>query len=255
MPSHYRNNTKAGNCYKDFPELYDILYARYLRSIPDFVKLVENNTPPRGAILDIAAGTGEVTIPLLKQGYHVTALDVHGGMLKELEQKAARQKLRNYSLMHKNMSALAGHGQFDTVCIRQAINYLPSARALKNGFAKMYAALKPGGALVFNAPNFTIATKHYPPVHSLYEKDGLSAFVLETNALRKRTLTHRQNAILWSMDRAPHYITDANIFYMYTKDEFADALTVAGFRKITFLASGLTNYDKKSKTLYCVAKK
>ena len=45
----------SGNSYKKFPALYDLLYQRYFKSVPDFVSLVKTNTPKGGLILDLAA--------------------------------------------------------------------------------------------------------------------------------------------------------------------------------------------------------
>src|SRR3989338_5757830 len=85
----------SGNSYKNFPALYDLLYQRYLKSVPDFVSLAKTNTPKGGLILDLAAGTGEVTIPLLQNGFKVVSLDSNNGMLRELRRKAKKIGVKN----------------------------------------------------------------------------------------------------------------------------------------------------------------
>ena len=87
----------SGNSYNTFPTLYDLLYQRYLASVPDFVSLIARHTPAKGAILDLAAGTGEVSIPLLHRGFAVTSLDRSKGMLNVLQAKAKKEKIKTMS--------------------------------------------------------------------------------------------------------------------------------------------------------------
>jgi len=46
-------------------------------------------------ILDAAGGTGRITIPLAKMGYHVTLCDISPAMLKVAKQKLLKQKLQH----------------------------------------------------------------------------------------------------------------------------------------------------------------
>lgn len=250
-----RNKLLRGNVYNSFPELYDLLYRRYLKSIPDFINLVGKNTPKNGTVLDMAAGTGEVTIPLLKKNYQVSSLDMHRGMLKELRRKVQKGGLKNHATIFKDMNLLTGKNKFDTICIRQAINYYKNPKSLEKGIKKVFSALKDTGSFIFNAPNFKIGTKKFKTVHTLYENTDLNVFVVETNTLKGRVLTHNQNTILWGSSINPKFVSDSNSFYMYTKEEFEHALIHAGFRKIRFFSSGLIPYRKDDKTLYCVATK
>lgn len=234
------------NSYKKFPELYDLLYQRYLGTASDFALLVESNTPVRGLILDLAAGTGEVSIPLLKKGFRVTSLDLNGGMLRQLKLKAEKSKIRDYNLKILDMKKLRFTERFDTVCVRQAVGYFVGKKTLETGFKKIFNSLKKGGKFIFNAPNYK-GKKTYPSVYNIYRKGKLNAFVLETNKVNGRILKHKQYSIVWSDGRAPKFIADENSFYMFHKNEFESALKKSNFSKIDFSGS--------VKTLYCVAVK
>lgn len=236
----------SGNSYKKFPELYDLLYQRYLNSVPDFVALVKKNTPSGGRILDLAAGTGEVTIPLLKSGFEVVSLDKNKGMLKELKSKAKKQGVKNFHIIISDMKKASYREKFDSVCIRQAINYFIGAEALEAGLKKIFASLKDGGKFIFNAPNYR-GEKKYPVVSNYYENGRQRAFVLETNKLSGKVLRHKQYSIVWTDSKEPNFATDENLFYMFTKKEFGNALEKSGFSKTEFTGS--------AKTLYCVATK
>lgn len=234
----------SGNSYKKFPELYDLLYQRYLKSVPDFIALVESNTPSRGKILDIAAGTGEVSIPLLKNGFTVTSVDLNKGMLKELKLKAEKSGVRNYRTIPLDMRKLSYKREFDSVCMRQAVNYFIGIKNLKTGFKNICDALKSGGRFIFNAPDYR-GEKKYPTVSNFYQKGTQNAFVLEMNKMNRKILNHIQHSIIWENDKEPISVTDKNSFYMFTKKEFENALKNSGFSKMEWSGS--------KKTLYCVA--
>ena len=223
-----------------------MLYQRYLNSVPDFVALVKKNTPSGGRILDLAAGTGEVTIPLLKSGFEVVSLDKNKGMLKELKSKAKKQGVKNFHIIISDMKKASYREKFDSVCIRQAINYFIGAETLEAGLKKIFASLKDGGKFIFNAPNYR-GEKKYPVVSNYYENGRQRAFVLETNKLSGKVLRHKQYSIVWTDSKEPNFATDENLFYMFTKKEFGNALEKSGFSKTEFTGS--------AKTLYCVATK
>ncbi|RXI96761.1 class I SAM-dependent methyltransferase [Anaerobacillus alkaliphilus] len=70
----------------DDPILYDKENEAYLPELPLLVKWAEKSN---GTIIDIACGTGRVTIPLAKRGYNLIGIDVHKGMLDEAKKKSA----------------------------------------------------------------------------------------------------------------------------------------------------------------------
>lgn len=234
----------SGNCYSDFPELYDVLYQRYLHSAEDFARLVAENSSRGGLILDLAAGTGEVSIPLLARGFRVTSIDASRGMLGELKNKAIKLGIKNVVPVVADMGMLAYKDIFDVVCIRQAINYFLGTPSLRKGLKKIRRALKDGGAFVFNAPNYK-GQKEYPSASNLYKNTKCTAFVVETNALKNRLLRHEQYSLLWDYRTKPLFIRDENTFFLFTKKEFSRCLRDAGFSKIQFREAG--------KTLTCIA--
>ncbi len=235
-----------GNSYKKFPGLYDLLYQRFLKTVPDFVSLVKKNTPKRGLILDLAAGTGEVTIPLLRHGFTVVSLDASIGMLKQLQKKAKMAGIKKYRTKVLDMKKLNYQGKFDVVCIRQAINYFMGTRSLTSGLKRINASLKRDGKFIFNAPNYQ-GQKNYKTTYHYYNKASQSAVVVETNTIERKTLRHTQYSIVWRNNNMPTFVNDENSFYIFTKKEFESSLKKSGFSKIRFSGS--------AKTLYGVATK
>jgi len=248
----------SGNCYDIFPEFYDLLYRRYLKSTDLFVKLVKKNTSRGGRILDLAAGTGEVSVPLLGQGFKVISFDKSSGMLKELARKSRKQGIGGYSTLVGDINHIKlPHAKFDTICIRQAINYYNGFSQLRTGLVKIRRLLKTDGRFIFNAPNFKKEKDEFSVVENLYKADdGINAFVLETNKISGRMLSHKQNSIVWGGGlNEPIHIFDENKFYIFTKTDFEKALKSAGFSVVNFYSTNLQPYSSKDKTIYCLAEK
>jgi len=70
---------------------YDAYYETFLGAIEHHVdwELLRTHLPPNrdARILDAAGGTGRMTLPLARMGYHVTLCDISLGMLEVAKQK------------------------------------------------------------------------------------------------------------------------------------------------------------------------
>jgi len=103
-------------------------------------------------LLDVACGTGAITVPL-SRAYQVSGLDIAPGMLA-----VARGKLPgDVPLCVADMTSFMLSTRFDAiVCAYQGVNHLLSLPAWQSFFDCAYRHLNPGGVLVFD-----IATVRY----------------------------------------------------------------------------------------------
>ncbi|KGR78852.1 class I SAM-dependent methyltransferase [Ureibacillus manganicus] len=76
--------------YND-PILYDKENESYLAELPF---LLEWASKMGGPIIDVACGTGRITIPLAKEGYKLIGVDIHKGMLEEAKSKSSNNLLQ-----------------------------------------------------------------------------------------------------------------------------------------------------------------
>lgn len=75
----------------DNPTLYDQENDAFTDEVPFLSKWAAKMGGP---IIDIACGTGRVTIPLASKGFHLIGVDVHNGMLNEARKKSSKQELQ-----------------------------------------------------------------------------------------------------------------------------------------------------------------
>ncbi|WP_225986050.1 class I SAM-dependent methyltransferase [Psychrobacillus glaciei] len=75
----------------DNPISYDIENNAYVGEIPF---LIEWASKKRGTIIDLACGTGRITIPLAQNGFNLIGVDLHAGMLEQAKKKAEELQLK-----------------------------------------------------------------------------------------------------------------------------------------------------------------
>ena len=109
----------------------------------------ENGIAPKN-ILDLACGTGSITVPLAKRGYALTGIDLSAEMLSLAQSKSddANVKIR---FSEQNIALFQAGGSFDAViCSFDGINYLTSPKDVQSCFASVAETLSENGIFVFD---------------------------------------------------------------------------------------------------------
>lgn len=98
-------------------------------------------------LLDVGCGTGKSFLPMLAQGWEVTACDISPAMLE-----LARGKVGDAAdLAVADMRELPSFGEFDLIwALDDAVNYLLSDKELEKALRGMRRNLVPGGLLLFD---------------------------------------------------------------------------------------------------------
>lgn len=101
-------------------------------------------------IADVACGTGNITLRLAKAGHSVTGIDISEDML-EVACAKARRAMLGVPFVRQDMRSLALHKPVDAViCACDGVNYLLTMEDVGAFFAAAHAALRKGGALLFD---------------------------------------------------------------------------------------------------------
>ncbi len=123
---------------------YDAWAAHYARL------MAACGVPEKGKCVECACGTGNLTLRLRKKGYQITGTDLSGDMLAAAMEKA-RGAGETIPFVRQDMRALSVPRRVDCVLSTcDGVNYLTGPEDVRAFFTAAFAALKPGGALIFD---------------------------------------------------------------------------------------------------------
>jgi ubiquinone/menaquinone biosynthesis C-methylase UbiE len=135
--------------YND-PEAYDWVVDKYLgrsKLAQDLGKLLEKLIVKKGVILDLAAGTGVLSLELAKRGYHVYAADISYNMINKLQTEAKRQSLKIFSLqLDLNTKLPFENNSFSAVVTSSANRYI---RDVDHFLSEIYRILQKNGYFIW----------------------------------------------------------------------------------------------------------
>ena len=131
--------------------MYDYLAPYYDALVADeeatkaWVSLIEDYIP-KGDLMELACGSGEITIMLANHGYQVYASDLSSEMVEQAKQKAGSEKV-TWRVM--DMSHIEDERQYDgIVCLCDSFNYLLNEEAVHSMFQGVHAHLKENGVFI-----------------------------------------------------------------------------------------------------------
>ena len=139
---------------KHIPEIYDQLEnnkndLKFLLS-----KLKEMNSPK---ILEPFCGTGRLLLPLAKNGYQITGIDISKSMLKHLKSKIIKLEediQNNIELIQEDVLNINWSKNFDLIILGCNCLYeLPTSQTQKTVIEKAFNSLNPGGLLFIDNDN------------------------------------------------------------------------------------------------------
>lgn len=137
--------------YSDFAEVYDKLQdADYEKFIDFYEQIFKKFGKKPELVLDLACGTGSITINMAKRGYDMIGLDLSWEMLNIARNKAAKEG-QEILFLNQDMCEMELFGTVDAVvCALDGVNYITDYENLKQLFRLVENYLNPGGMFIFD---------------------------------------------------------------------------------------------------------
>lgn len=137
--------------YNDFAEVYDKLQdVDYNAFVDYYERIFEKFGKKPKLILDLACGTGNITIPMAKRGYDMIGLDLSCEMLNIARDKAAAERF-DILFLNQDMTEMELYGTVDAiVCALDGLNYITDPEDLKQVFRLVKNYLNPDGIMIFD---------------------------------------------------------------------------------------------------------
>ncbi|HEX4960705.1 MAG TPA: class I SAM-dependent methyltransferase [Thermoanaerobaculia bacterium] len=138
----------------DLAYIHDAGFGDFARgAAPGLLQTFRRNGVKDGLVVDLGCGSGIWAEILLGEGYEVLGVDLSPGMLALARQRAPEATFLQASLHEVELPRCAA-----VTALGECVNYLfdpedadvPSAASLQRLFARVYAALRPGGLFVFD---------------------------------------------------------------------------------------------------------
>ena len=229
--------------YNTFAEFYDGLtenvnYKDRCKYILEIFRKLGHNT---GKTLDLACGTGSLTLELAKNGVDVFGADLSEDMLCQAQFKAVQEE-KNILFLHQEMQSLELIDEIDTcVCTLDSVNHLTSKKDVLNTFKGISKSMRKSGYFLFDV--------NTPYKHRKILADN--TFVYDTDevfCVWQNTLLNNDTVKIFldffEEDKTGRYIRTSEDFCerAYSHTEITDMLNKAGFELVDFY--GDMTFDK-----------
>ncbi len=128
----------------------DIDYGAWADYIEHQFALYMGTAPE--SILDLACGTGCITVELARRGYDMIGVDLSEDMLAVARKKCDGERFRrSVLLIRQDMSELELYGTVNAVvCCLDSLNYLTDTSLLARTFSHVHNYLDPDGLFIFD---------------------------------------------------------------------------------------------------------
>ena len=138
--------------YQEFAEVYD----EFMEDVPyeewaDYIEMLWRHYGQKPSlVLDLACGTGNLTIPLAKRGYDMIGADQSADMLESARRKAEQENC-SILFLEQDMREFELYGTVSSViCTCDSLNYLLEEEDLLQVFRLVNNYLDPGGVFLFD---------------------------------------------------------------------------------------------------------
>lgn len=138
--------------YEQLSRVYDTLFQAGQKQL----LWIDKNLRKKGRILDVGAGTGTYTMPLIQLGYQVIALEPDKNMMMKLKNKQIQNKFNIESVLGgmADISDFENESFDGILCIGNTLPHLSDKYEVKKVLKSMCEKLKPNGILLVQIVNY-----------------------------------------------------------------------------------------------------
>ncbi len=139
--------------YGNFAAFYDALTrnVEYEKRAEHYLRLIKRFGGAPSLLLDLACGTGSMSLCFAEKGIDVIGVDGSAEMLSIARQKAVEQG-KDILFLHQQMERLDLYGTVKAaVCALDSINHVLTPSRVQRVFQRVALFLEPGGIFAFDA--------------------------------------------------------------------------------------------------------
>ena len=242
--------------YQTFAYLYDELTqnVEYEKRCDYILSFFEQNGIKSGTVLDLACGTGSMSIPFMKKGYSIIGVDLSEEML-EIASNRLFEAGNSFSLLKAKMQEFELSEKAEAcICCLDSINHLNNINDVLATFKNVYDSLNNNGLFVFDVNTVYKHNKVLADNTFVFDEDDYY-LVWDNEAVDDRTVRILLDMFILngeSYDRFSEEFEET----AYSVEELSSLLNKVGFVDIKVYDE--LSYDEPkndSERLYFVCKK
>ncbi len=204
----------------------EIDYENWAKNIALFLKDKGIDTGSR--LLDIACGTGKMTVPLAEMGYVMTGVDLSEEMLSKAEHSASEKGLFP-TFVCQDMTTLDLGGLYDSaICCLDSLNYIPQA-SLDSFFARAGEHIKTGGYLFFDINTEYKFENIYADNSYVYDEKDVFCVWQNFYVARRRLCDFELTFFIKNADGSYRRVSESQREYFHSDAELKNAFESNGF--------------------------
>ena len=143
--------------YGEFAKIYDELInedINYDEMVDRIIEICNSYNVELNDYLDIACGTGNVTIRIAKHFKNIYGVDLSEDMLREAFDKFKEARIKG-KIICQDMTELSLNKEFDLITsVLDSTNYITDLNDLQNYFNGVYTHLKSNGLFIFDVNSY-----------------------------------------------------------------------------------------------------
>lgn len=183
-------------------------------------------------VLDLACGTGSLTLELARRGYEVIGVDRSAEMLSQAAEKCRGACPVEPMFLQQSMEKLDLYDVVDAcVCCLDSVNYITRPQTLAQVFRRVRTFLAPGGLFLFDV-NTPEKLRDLDGQMFLDEDEQAYVVWRADYSPRRRVCTYGLDLFTLEKDGRWSRWEEVHEEYAYEPRELEGLLSAAGFRKI-----------------------
>ncbi len=178
-------------------------------------------------VLDLACGPGRHTLPMLRKGYRVTAVDTSPYLMNDLMLRLDTESLQA-DVVHADMRSFRREGAFDlAVCLWSSFGYFEAPDDDRKVLSNVHDSLSDNGQFVIDTVGKEYMLRQLEPVHVREFDDGAILF-------ERPELINNCSRLVndWTLVRDGKVFRTRFSHTVYSAVELQDRLFDAGFTSV-----------------------
>ena len=239
--------------YSSLASVYnDLNFGCDYQKLSDFLvqQIRGNEKRDTKIILDLACGTGVITLKLREKGYDMIGIDLSEEMLSVAREECYERNISDVLWLCQDMTDFELFGTIDAcVCCLDSINYLTSIEDVKKCFSLVYNYLVPNGIFVFDI-NTPYRFENVYANNDFVIESGSSLCAWQNSYNKKSKLCHFYLSIFQENDDGTYTRSDeTQTEKCYSYKQIQKALSECGFEIISVYGDSdgaeITEKDEK----------